>query len=147
MKTVITVLVSMIFSFNVLSTEPVRIVEFSNTEWVSVFNEGGVEIFYRVQKCTVRSNQTLQEYIFVKINNSNNKSVNLDFDFSVKYGENESLILNTKHKTIKLQKNQIIEGACNSLITSNKLKIHKIYKNNDSGAILSEILLNNIIIE
>ena len=144
---ILSVLIGVLFSFNVFSTEPVKVVDFSNTEWVSIYNENGVEIFYKVSKCAVGCNHTLQEYVLVKINNSNNQELKLDFDISIKYGVNENMIAKSNHKSISLSSNQIIEGECDNAQTSNKLKISKVYKKNDSGAVLSEVSLSNIIVE
>ena len=147
MKMIVTMLMSVLFSFNIFSTEPVKIVNFTNTEWVSIYFENGVEISYKVSKCAVGCNHTLQEYILVKINNSNNQNLKLDFDISIVYGENENMIAKSNHKSITLNNNQIIEGVCDNTQTFKKLKISKIYKKNDSGATLLEVSLNNIIIE
>jgi len=147
MKMIVTILMSVIFSINIFSTEPVKIVNFSNTEWVSIYNENGIEITYKVSKCSVGCNHTLQEYILVKINNSNNQNIKLDFDISVVYGENGNMIAKSNHKSITMSNNQTIEGICDNTQSSNKLKISKIYKKNDSGATLSEVSLSNIIIE
>jgi len=147
MKFILSIFVGVFISLNILASNPVKITEFSNSEWVNIYSESGVEISYKVMKCAVGCNHTMQEYVVVKINNTNNQEIKLDFDISIKYENNGNVIAKSNHKIIELQHNQIIEGVCNNTQAQNKLKISKIYKKNDSGAILSEVSLNNITVE
>ena len=144
MRKLFLLFVGILFTVNIFAGEPVKINDFNKTEWTIAYEDAGVQVLY-MQSEIVKNNNEVSNFVIFKVVNNNNNNVKVTISMDITYGETGDIITKSGSKVIEISPNSFAVDA--SVSGETKLRVPLNYKRNVQGTPLSEINLNNIIIE
>lgn len=86
-----------------------------STDWVLYQKKDGVEQYYKFQECNIPEEGFYREYVLIKLVNTTDKVVRVEWDIVSWYGNkcaNANVDNPEYHRSVILQPLQTVEGTC-----------------------------------
>lgn len=116
-----------------------------SSDWVLYQRKDGVEQYYKFQECNIPEEGFHREYVLIKLVNTTDKVVQVQWDIVSWYGKqcvNSSADHPEYRRNIILQPHQIVEGTCD-LRYGKKLAIFSKFLNYKNDDVLTHFELRN----
>ena len=144
MRKLLLLFVGILFTFNIFAGEPITIEIFNKSEWTMVYEQSGIQIFYKKSEIT-KKNGIDSDFVIFKVINTNQESSNLSVTVDISFGTDGDFISNSENISLNILANDYVVDS--SERGELKLRVPLFHNGDITNLPLHDIVLKEIVID